>query len=164
MVTTTAQHAFRALTVLESLPQGVWALTRELARVTGSPPKYLTNVMVALAHAGIVEAKRGIGGGYRLARPPQSVSLREVLAVLDGSSTLGACLLAGFRACTDEDGCPAHTQFKAIRDAWLAFLTQTTLDAIACRDEGKGGDCLSFWRADQDAAAQASAAQETRQR
>ncbi len=132
MRTTTAQHAFRALTILATLPQGVWALTRELARVTGSPAKYLANVMVALAHAGIVEGKRGAGGGYRLARPPQSVSLREVLTALDGSSTLNACLLAGFRSCSEENGCPAHQRYRQVRKAWQEFLKTTTLATIAC--------------------------------
>ncbi len=164
MLSTTSQHALRVLTVLACLPRGSWMLAQRLAEATCAPPKYLSKILVLLAKAGIVEAKRGIGGGYRLARPARTVSLAEVIQAVEGLNWAKSCLLAGFRACTDEDGCPAHTQFKAIRDAWLAFLTQTTLDAIACRGEGKRGDCLSFWRADQDAAARASAAQETRQR
>lgn len=146
MLTITAQHALRALTVLASLPQGVWALTRELARVTGSPAKYLAKVMVALAHAGIVEGKRGAGGGYRLARPPHSVSLREVLAALDGSSTLHACLLAGFRSCSEENGCPAHQQYRQVRKAWQDFLDTTTLAAIACGCSAWCEGCQLVWR------------------
>lgn len=164
MLSTSSQHALRVLTVLACLPQGNWVLAQRLAEATCAPPKYLSKILVLLAKAGIVEAKRGIGGGYRLARPAHTVSLAEVIHAVEGMNWAKTCLLAGFRTCTDEDGCPAHAKFKAIRDAWLAFLTQTTLEVIACRCEGKVTDCLSFWRADQDAAARANQNQEPLQR
>lgn len=164
MLSTTSQHALRVLTVLACLPRGSWVLAQRLAEATCAPPKYLSKILVMLAKAGIVEAKRGIGGGYRLARPAHTVSLAEVIHAVEGMNWAKTCLLAGFRACTDEDGCPAHAQFKAIRDAWLAFLSQTTLDVIACRGEGKSGDCLSFWRAERNAAARARESEEPVQR
>lgn len=146
MVTTTAQRALRALTVWASLPQGVGALTRELARVTGSPARYLAKVTGALAHAGMVKGKGGAGGGYRLARPAQSVSLGELLAALDGGSTLDACLLAGFRSCWKENGYPAHQQYRHVRLAWQECLKTTTRVTFACGCSARFEGCQLVWR------------------
>jgi Rrf2 family protein len=131
MLGTTTQHALRALTVLASLPRGTWVLVRELAQATRTPVNYLGKIMVLLAHAGIVEGKRGAGGGYRLAHPPEAIPLAEVVQALEGRNQLPTCLLAGFRQCSDDNGCPAHSHFKKVREVWQEFLEKTTLATIA---------------------------------
>lgn len=131
MLGTTTRHALRTLTLLASLPNGSSLLTRELAEATLTPSNYLAKIMVQLAHACLVEGKRGAGGGYRLARPASQIPILEVVEALEGKSHFPTCLLAGFRQCTDDNGCPAHARFKKVRDAWEEFLASTTLADIA---------------------------------
>ncbi len=57
---------------------------REIARRQRIPEEYLGQIMVLLKRANLVHGTRGPGGGYQLARPPESINMREVLQVLEG--------------------------------------------------------------------------------
>jgi len=58
---------------------------KEIARRQRIPEEYLGQIMVLLKRADLVHGARGPGGGYRLARPPEGISVAEVLKVLEGS-------------------------------------------------------------------------------
>jgi Rrf2 family iron-sulfur cluster assembly transcriptional regulator len=62
---------------------------RDIAERTGIPQPYLEQILLALKGAGLVRSKRGVGGGYVLARPPEEIRLSEVLAAVDGPISLG---------------------------------------------------------------------------
>ena len=57
---------------------------KEIARRQKIPEEYLGQIMVLLKRANLVHGTRGPGGGYHLTRPPESISMREVLTVLEG--------------------------------------------------------------------------------
>jgi Rrf2 family protein len=57
---------------------------KEVAERQGIPLRYLEQILQELRRAGLVEAKRGPGGGYALARPPEELALRDVVVALDG--------------------------------------------------------------------------------
>lgn len=63
---------------------------REIARRQKIPEEYLGQIMVLLKRANLVRGTRGPGGGYYLARPPESVSVSEVLRILEGPLLDGA--------------------------------------------------------------------------
>ena len=52
---------------------------------TGAPPRFLVQILLQLKGAGMVASIRGAAGGYRLAMPPQSISLGQIMDVIDGS-------------------------------------------------------------------------------
>ncbi len=58
---------------------------RRIVAFAGIPPKYLDQVMHDLRHGGLVESRRGSGGGYVLARPPEKISFLDVTDLIDGS-------------------------------------------------------------------------------
>lgn len=62
---------------------------RELAERTGLPQPYLEQILLALKGAGIVRSKRGVGGGYVLARAPAEINLAEIVRAVDGPIALG---------------------------------------------------------------------------
>lgn len=78
MITATAEYALRAATLLAQTDQPL--TTAALAESGRIPVKYLSKVMRQLVVAGLVESRRGLGGGFSLLRPAQDIS---VLAVLD---------------------------------------------------------------------------------
>lgn len=56
----------------------------QIARAQDIPPKFLESILLQLRRGGIVHAQRGPEGGYRLARPPEEISLADVIRVIDG--------------------------------------------------------------------------------
>ena len=89
-VSTRGDYASRALLSLamhlgEEGPTSV----RDIADRTGLPQPYLEQILLALKGAGLVRSKRGVGGGYVLARPPDEIDLAEVVSAVDGPIQAG---------------------------------------------------------------------------
>ena len=89
-VSTKGDYACRALLSLslhidEPGPTSV----ADIARRTGLPQPYLEQILLALKGAGLVRSKRGVGGGYVLARPTNEIRLSEILSAVDGPISLG---------------------------------------------------------------------------
>jgi len=93
-VSTRGDYAARALLSL-ALHQHAIGTTdtpttvRQIAERTGLPQPYLEQILLALKGAGIVRSKRGVGGGYILARTPAQITLAEIIRAVDGPITLG---------------------------------------------------------------------------
>ncbi len=62
---------------------------RQIAERTGLPQPYLEQILLALKGAGLVKSKRGVGGGYVLARSPEEITLAAIIRAVDGPITLG---------------------------------------------------------------------------
>ena len=62
---------------------------RDIAERTGLPQPYLEQILLALKGAGLVRSKRGVGGGYVLARPPADITLGEIVSAVDGPIAVG---------------------------------------------------------------------------
>jgi Rrf2 family iron-sulfur cluster assembly transcriptional regulator len=62
---------------------------RDIAERTGLPQPYLEQILLALKGAGIVRSKRGVGGGYVLARKPADIALSEIVSAVDGPIVAG---------------------------------------------------------------------------
>ncbi len=127
MLSTTAAHAVRALLSLNRQRSDLPILARELSVRARVPMSYLSKILASLARAGIVQATRGVNGGYRLARAPQEVTLLEVVELFDGPQDSLTCLLGTVHACSDESPCPAHHRFQEVRQRYLEFLRTVTL-------------------------------------
>jgi Rrf2 family iron-sulfur cluster assembly transcriptional regulator len=89
-VSTRGDYASRALLSLamrggEAGPTSV----RDIAERTGLPQPYLEQILLALKGAGLVRSKRGVGGGYVLARSPEDIRLSEILSAVDGPIVVG---------------------------------------------------------------------------
>src|SRR5260370_2854694 len=62
---------------------------RDIAERTGLPQPYLEQILLALKGAGLVRSKRGVGGGYVLARPPKEITLGQIVSAVDGPIVAG---------------------------------------------------------------------------
>lgn len=81
----TTKYAFESLAFLiRSHARDEWAQIADIAQTCGIPRKYLEQVLLDLKNAGLVESKKGQRGGYRLLRPPNQISLGQVLAATQG--------------------------------------------------------------------------------
>lgn len=89
-VSTRGDYASRALVSLSLHGSGEGPTTvRDIAEKTGLPQPYLEQILLSLKGAGLVHSKRGVGGGYVLARSPSDITLAEILRAVDGPITLG---------------------------------------------------------------------------
>ncbi len=131
MLSTTAEYALRALTVLAALPRGAAILGRDLARHTGVPARYLARILTICHNAGIVQAARGNNGGYWLARPAESIRIGEVVALFDAAAMRRECLLWPGRECSESHPCTAHHDWCAVRTAYSNFLERVTVADIS---------------------------------
>ena len=89
-VSTRGDYASRALLSLAlHLDEGGPTSVRDIAERTGLPQPYLEQILLALKGAGLVRSKRGVGGGYVLARDPGEITLGEIVSAVDGPIVLG---------------------------------------------------------------------------
>ena len=89
-ISTRGDYACRALLSLAlHIDEGAPTSVRDIAERTGLPQPYLEQILLALKGAGLVRSKRGVGGGYVLARAPHTVRLSEIVSAVDGPITLG---------------------------------------------------------------------------
>jgi len=83
-VSTRGDYAARALLSLALHGLDRPTSVKEIAERTGLPQPYLEQILLAVKGAGLVKSKRGVGGGYVLARPPAEITLAEIIAAVDG--------------------------------------------------------------------------------
>jgi Rrf2 family iron-sulfur cluster assembly transcriptional regulator len=83
-VSTRGDYACRALLSLALHGLERPTSVKEIAERTALPQPYLEQILLAAKGAGLVRSKRGVGGGYVLARPPNEITLAEILAAVDG--------------------------------------------------------------------------------
>lgn len=107
-----------ALLLLTALARqhGVFVSVRGLARVHRLPFRFAAHVLSALAHAGIVEAREGVKGGYRLAKTPEKITVEDVLVVTEGTTALVSCLdpKRAF-ACPQKTWCTARSGVSVVQ-------------------------------------------------
>jgi len=120
-----------ALRALSALPEdGTYLLAKELAGRVELPGPYLAKVLQTLAHGGILESMRGPHGGFRLARPAASITVGEVVAILNTMDTTTVCVM-GFTDCLSKGRpCPLHAAWcdaKATLDHTMAEVTISDL-------------------------------------
>ncbi len=93
MFSQTAEYAVRAVVWLASLSGQERLGVRQVAEGTQVPPSYLSKVLQSLSRAGIVESRRGVGGGHSLSRDPGELTLLEVVNAVDPIRRIQGCPL-----------------------------------------------------------------------
>jgi Rrf2 family transcriptional regulator, cysteine metabolism repressor len=87
-ITTTSPYAVRALSELARRGQATPVPIGEIARTRDIPVQFLEGLFATLRRAGILQSQRGVKGGYSFARPPEEITVLEVVELLEGE--LGA--------------------------------------------------------------------------
>lgn len=122
----TTEYAIRALAYMATLPPGQRILARDLADATRVPRQFLGKILHRLARHGLLESAKGRGGGFRFARPPESIRLAEVVDLVEGPDLLGHCVL-GLESCDDTQPCPLHDHWDVVREKMRDRMHGATL-------------------------------------
>jgi Rrf2 family nitric oxide-sensitive transcriptional repressor len=105
--------------------------TGDIAAEFGISRNHLTKVIRDLADAGFVQTQRGAGGGFRLARPPEEITLGEVVRRLEERQALVECFRDDGGCCVLTPRCRLKGKLAAAREAFLRELDETTLAECA---------------------------------
>ena len=138
-LSTRGDYATRALLEL-STAEGPRALSvHQLASRTGIPAKYLEQIMMRLREGQIVSSRRGVHGGYELARRPGDITVGEVVRLMDGPLAPSPCASQSAHVacptyrCPTEVGCVLRGLWTDVRDAIADVLDNTTFGDLADR-------------------------------
>ncbi|MFM7536829.1 MAG: RrF2 family transcriptional regulator [Acidimicrobiales bacterium] len=138
-VSTRGDYACRALLslTLHAATSGPTSV-RDIAERTGLPQPYLEQILLALKGAGLVRSKRGVGGGYVLARPAEDIRLSDIVSAVDGPITVGDFGEPhADGACDHEGQCVLLAVWHAVGAHMRLVLDRFSLADIAAMSRGE---------------------------
>ena len=130
MLSMKSQYAFKALTYLSEKFNGGPVLISEIAKKKKIPLKFLENILLELKKAGILDSKKGKGGGYFLKKSPDKVKVATVIRLINGPIAMLPCVsLYFYERCKncDQKHCGLHDMMIEVRDATLNIVENRTL-------------------------------------
>lgn len=136
MLSSRARYATRAMLDLSIRYDQGSVLIQDIAERQNIPLKYLQQILVSLKLAGFLQSRKGPGGGYLLARPPQEIMLGEVVRAMDGPLAPISCVSVTAHSecgCPNPEFCSLRESFKAARDAIAQVFDKTSFAEIASR-------------------------------
>lgn len=109
-------------------------LINDIAARTKIPIKYLEQILLNLKNRGILISKRGVGGGYSLARHPTEISLGEVIRISEGPlAPLNCASVTSHVNCSQESICGLYSIMREVRDAVANIVDNISLNDVANR-------------------------------
>lgn len=139
MLSKKAKYALNALRLLTKEYGKGPILIASLAKEGKIPRKFLEIILLELKNAGILQSKKGQGGGYYLRKHPSEVPLSDVIRLIDGPIALLPCATYKYyekcEECEDEETCGIRSVIKEVRDAAVAILKRTTLEGLLEREK-----------------------------
>lgn len=101
-----------------------------VAAATGAPESFLSKVLQALTHGGLLISQRGQSGGFEVSERGRKSTMRDVIEAVDGPIHLNLCLTSG-KACVRQDWCPAHPVWARAQEAMLRVLEDARIEDLA---------------------------------
>lgn len=124
------EYALRALLVLGLNHDREVLRIQRISDEQKIPKRFLEQILNDLKSAGLVESKRGVTGGYRLARRPEDISLASVIRHVEGALAPVSCVSERFYekcSCPDEARCAIRSVMKEVRDAVVKIAERVTV-------------------------------------
>jgi Rrf2 family iron-sulfur cluster assembly transcriptional regulator len=136
-VSTRGDYASRALLSLALHREVGPTSVRDIAERTGLPQPYLEQILLALKGAGLVRSKRGVGGGYVLAREPEEITLGQIVSAVDGPIVAGDFGQPHQNGACDHEGqCVLLAVWADVGDSMRRYLDSFTLADMVTRTGG----------------------------
>jgi Rrf2 family protein len=134
MLSKRAKYAIKALLALDEHGREEPMRIADLAREEHIPAKFLELILLVLKNQGILQSRKGKGGGYLLARDPKDIYLGQIVRMFDGPLAPVPCASqTAYVPCADcpnEAVCGVHLAMKAVRDATARVLDGTSLASL----------------------------------
>jgi len=128
-ITRQADYAVRAVYYLAKIGPERRAATSQIAEVEQIPPSFLAKIVSQLSVAGLLQTSRGARGGVSLAKPPEQISLLEVVEAIDGPILLNECVLNS-NACIFGEDCPLRPTWCTAQADLVKHLKATNFNSV----------------------------------
>src|SRR5690242_8092374 len=139
MISKKTKYALKALIYLAREFDRGPILISDLARDERIPKKFLELILLTLKNNGVLQSRKGKGGGYYLGKPPREISMGNVIRILEGPLAPVPCVsetaYAPCQECADERTCGIRQVMKDVRDAMAGILDGTSLADLLEREE-----------------------------
>ena len=143
MLTNKGKYGLKALVYLAGLKPAQIAQVSDIAEANRIPKKFLDQIFSELRKGGLVHSKKGKAGGYALARPAHSISVGEIIRILDGPIAPALCAsVSAYRRCedcSDEKRCPVRRIMIEARNALSSVLDRCSLAEMRMLSEPHEG-------------------------
>ena len=140
-VTAKGEYATQAVLYLALQYPGVLTI-HEIAQRHHIPLKYLEQILLELKRGGVLESRRGVNGGYTLARAPEKISVGEVLRIVDGAFAESSCIhnemLGG--VCVEGESCGLKQTWRHVQEAVEKILFATSFEEVRRRTRNGRAD------------------------
>ncbi|HXS69831.1 MAG TPA: Rrf2 family transcriptional regulator [Candidatus Polarisedimenticolia bacterium] len=130
------EYALRALLVLALHYDQPVVRIQTISEHQNIPKRFLEQILNDLKSAGVVQSKRGVSGGYRLARRPEEITLAVVIRHVEGALAPVSCVSERFYekcSCPDESRCAIRSVMKEVREAVVKIVERITLAELCER-------------------------------
>ena len=138
-----AEYAVRALVAMGRDASGRTFSIQEIASGERIPLKFLEQILLQLKNGGVLRSKRGVGGGYQLARPVQHITIADVVETIDGPAELMSCSAHVGKTtscdCGVPGGCALGRTFAGLRQQMNAWLRETSIAQVIEREGAQSG-------------------------
>jgi len=121
-----AEYAIRAFVHLAQVPEGKFAMVKNIAREEQIPSHFLAKILQQLARKGLLRSSKGPTGGFSLRVPASDISLLNIVEALDGLSAYEQCA-SGLPECNDEMPCSMHDSWKDLRERIKDYLGRNSI-------------------------------------
>lgn len=135
-LTVRSEYALRALLVLGLNYDQPIVRIQTISEQQNIPKRFLEQILNDLKSAGVVQSKRGVAGGYRLARRPEEINLATAVRHLEGALAPVSCVSEWFYekcSCPDEARCAVRSVMKEVREAVVRIMERVTVADLCDR-------------------------------
>src|SRR5580658_1649919 len=140
------QYGLKAMLALGKRYRQKPVLIATLSKEELIPLKFLEVILLDLKRHGLLDSKKGKGGGYLLSRPPSTITLGSVIRMIEGPlAPLPCASETAFRACPEckeIETCGIRIVMRQVRDAMVSVLDKTTLADLLRLDSSDRADFL----------------------
>ena len=137
MLSSKAKYGLKAMVYLARSEGRGPVLIADVAEAERIPKKFLDTILLELKNHGLLQSKKGKGGGYTMARPSARIMVGEIVRILDGPLAPVQCVSrTAYRRCDDcpdESACAVRAVMQDVRDAISAILDNTSLADMSAR-------------------------------
>jgi len=124
-----SEYAIRAFVHLAQVPEGKYAMVKNIAEEEDIPAHFLAKILQQLARKGLLRSSKGPTGGFALRVDPAEIKLLDIVDALDGLAPYQQCA-SGLSECNDEMPCSMHDSWVALRSRIMDYLGRNSIEDL----------------------------------
>jgi Rrf2 family protein len=125
-----AEYAIRAFVNLAQVPEGKYAMVKNIAEQEDIPAHFLAKILQGLARKGLLRSSKGPTGGFALRVDASDVRLLDIVEATDGLASYEQCA-SGLSECSEDMPCSMHDSWVTLRSRIMEYLGRNTIADLA---------------------------------